>query len=124
MPNVIKKHSISFELAKKMVDAAVAKAKELGVSENVAILDDPLQSLDDINLLGLLDLLRRTKDSRQLLVSTHSERLGNLIARKLRPSNSEQRTTVIELSGWSREGPTVKQRDVKADPAPLRLAAV
>jgi uncharacterized protein GlcG (DUF336 family) len=40
MTNVIKKHSISFELAQKMVDAAVAKAKELGVSENVAILDD------------------------------------------------------------------------------------
>jgi uncharacterized protein GlcG (DUF336 family) len=40
MANVIKKHSISFELAQKMVDEAVAKAKEIGVSENVAILDD------------------------------------------------------------------------------------
>jgi uncharacterized protein GlcG (DUF336 family) len=40
MPNVVKKHSISFELAQKMVNAAVAKAKELGVSENVTILDD------------------------------------------------------------------------------------
>ena len=40
MANVVKKHSISFELAQKMVDAAVAKAKELGVSENVTILDD------------------------------------------------------------------------------------
>jgi uncharacterized protein GlcG (DUF336 family) len=40
MANVVKKHSISSELARKMVDAAVAKAKELGVSENVAILDD------------------------------------------------------------------------------------
>ncbi len=40
MTNVIKKHSISFELAQKMVNAAVAKATELGVSENVAILDD------------------------------------------------------------------------------------
>src|SRR5256885_3303483 len=28
------------ELAQKMVNAAVAKARELGVSENVAILDD------------------------------------------------------------------------------------
>jgi hypothetical protein len=36
-----------------------------------AILDDPLSSLDDINLLGLIDLLRRTKDQRQLFVSTH-----------------------------------------------------
>ena len=40
MANVIKKHSISFELAQKMVNAAVKKAKELGVSENVVILDD------------------------------------------------------------------------------------
>src|SRR6266853_6657789 len=40
MASVIKKHSISSELAQKMVDAAVAKAKAIGVSENVAILDD------------------------------------------------------------------------------------
>ena len=40
MPNVVKKHSISSELAQKMVDKAVTKARELGVSENVAILDD------------------------------------------------------------------------------------
>src|SRR3989475_8496553 len=40
MANVVKKHSISSELAQKMVNAAVAKARELGVSENVAILDD------------------------------------------------------------------------------------
>ena len=40
MPNVVKKSSISFELAQKMVNAAVAKARELGVNENVVILDD------------------------------------------------------------------------------------
>ena len=40
MANVVKKHSVSSELAQKMVDAVVAKAKELGVSENVVILDD------------------------------------------------------------------------------------
>src|SRR6202171_5438588 len=40
MANVVKKNSISSELAQKMVDAAVAKARELSVSENVAILDD------------------------------------------------------------------------------------
>src|SRR6202171_1502762 len=40
MANVIKKHSISSELAQKMVDAAVAKARDLGVAENIAILDD------------------------------------------------------------------------------------
>src|SRR5947199_4283421 len=40
MANVVKKHSISSELAQKRVDIAVAKAREIGVSENVAILDD------------------------------------------------------------------------------------
>ena len=40
MADVVKKHSISSELAQKMMDAAVAKARELGVSENVAIVDD------------------------------------------------------------------------------------
>jgi uncharacterized protein GlcG (DUF336 family) len=40
MTNVITKHGISSELAQKMVSAAMAKASELGVSENVTILDD------------------------------------------------------------------------------------
>ena len=40
MTDVVKKYSISSELAQKMLNAAVAKARELGVSENVAILDD------------------------------------------------------------------------------------
>src|SRR5437870_7985792 len=40
MANVVKKHSISAELAQKMVDAAVAKAREIRITENVAILDD------------------------------------------------------------------------------------
>jgi uncharacterized protein GlcG (DUF336 family) len=37
---VVKKHTISYDLAQKMADAAVAKARELGGTENVAILDD------------------------------------------------------------------------------------
>ncbi len=40
MADVVKKHSISSELAQKMVDEAVAKARQIGVSENIAIFDD------------------------------------------------------------------------------------
>ena len=40
MANVVKKYTISSELAQKMVNEAVAKAREIGVTENVAILDD------------------------------------------------------------------------------------
>jgi ABC-type lipoprotein export system ATPase subunit len=90
---------------------------------SVAILDDPMQSLDEINLLGLVDLLRRAKDRRQLFVSTHDARFGNLLSRKLRPSNEKERTIVIELDAWSRQGPLVMTREVKNDPVPLRLVA-
>ena len=40
MANVVKKHMISSELAQKMVAEAVAKARKIGITENVAILDD------------------------------------------------------------------------------------
>jgi uncharacterized protein GlcG (DUF336 family) len=40
MADLVRKYSISYELAQKMVDGAVAKARELGVSENVTVLDD------------------------------------------------------------------------------------
>jgi len=40
MPNVIRKSSISTELAQKMVEEAVRKAAKIGVPQNVAILDD------------------------------------------------------------------------------------
>ena len=40
MASMVKKHSIPYELAQQMADAAVAKGRELGVTENVAILDE------------------------------------------------------------------------------------
>src|SRR6202045_122802 len=40
MANVIKMYTISSELAQKMVNEAMAKARELRVTENVAILDN------------------------------------------------------------------------------------
>jgi uncharacterized protein GlcG (DUF336 family) len=40
MADLVKKYSISSELAQKMVDEAMAKAIELGVNENITILDD------------------------------------------------------------------------------------
>ncbi len=89
----------------------------------VVALDDPLQSLDTVNLLGLADLLRRIKASRQVLVSTHDERLAVLLARKLRPVSAGEQTRLIRLQAWSREGPTVEQEAIPADVPPLRLVA-
>jgi hypothetical protein len=89
-----------------------------------ALLDDPIQSMDEINLLGLVDLLRRTKHKRQVVVSTHDAGFGRLLARKLRPGGKNESTSVIELRGWNRTGPEVVQYPVESDVTPLRLAAV
>ena len=88
----------------------------------VAILDDPLQSLDDLNLLGLIDLLKRMRERRQLIVSIHDSRFASLLERKLRPVSESQRTILIELSGWSSDGPRVAQRDIERDQVPIRIA--
>jgi exonuclease SbcC len=87
-------------------------------------LDDPLQSLDTVNLLGLADLLRRVRSNRQIFVSTHDERLAQLLARKLRPTGaSPSRTRLIRLDAWSRRGPFVDASDVPPDTVPLKLVA-
>jgi len=46
MTNVIKKHSISSELAQRMVDEAVAKARTIGVSENASVDTQNRPSID------------------------------------------------------------------------------
>lgn len=83
-----------------------------------AILDDPLQSLDDLNLLGLVDVLRHVKDQRQMFISTHDHRFGGLLRRKLRPVEPGQRTRIVEISDWSREGPIINQYDALYEASP------
>jgi ABC-type cobalamin/Fe3+-siderophores transport system ATPase subunit len=105
---------------------SVFLALNLGVETlplNVVALDDPLQSLDDVNLLGLVDLLRRIKGRRQIIVSTHDARFGSLLGRKLRPVSTGERARLIQLEGWTREGPVVEQEEIPLDPRPLRLVA-
>lgn len=88
-----------------------------------AILDDPLQSLDEPNLLGLVDLLRRAKEYRQLLVSTYDEAFGMLLSRKLRPVSFAERTTVIRIRNWTSRGPQWSQHDIMAETKSLKTSA-
>lgn len=72
------------------------------------MLDDPLQNLDSINLLGLVDVLRRFREHRQIIVSTHEPRLLGLLQRKLRPVDETETLSTITFEGWSKQGPKVK----------------
>ena len=72
-----------------------------------AILDDPVQSLDDVNLLSLADLLRTVRGRRQVVVSTHDEVLAELLIRKLRPLRESDATAVVTIDQWGEAGPRV-----------------
>lgn len=77
------------------------------------LLDDPLQAMDDINALGFADLCRHIRGARQLVVSTHDRRLGNLLVRKLAPRTVDEQTRVLRFVGWDRSGPQVEQELVE-----------
>jgi len=71
------------------------------------LLDDPLQSLDDVNALGFADLCRHMRAQRQLIVSTHDARLAGLLARKLAPRRDGESTRVLRFVAWTRSGPLI-----------------
>lgn len=87
------------------------------------LLDDPVQSMDDINVLGFADLCRHLRTRRQLIVSTHERRLSGLLERKLAPRSENDRTKIIRFTGWDRSGPTIEQRFVAEEISnePIRL---
>jgi hypothetical protein len=75
---------------------------------DLVMLDDPLQSLDSINLLGLVDVLRRFSEHRQVIVSTHEPRLLGLLQRKLRPVRANERMMTLYFDSWTRDGPNFR----------------
>jgi DNA repair exonuclease SbcCD ATPase subunit len=71
------------------------------------LLDDPIQNMDDYNVLGLVDLLRNVIQYRQVIVSTHDERIGELLRRKLRPDGPDTRTVTHRFVAFDTDGPRV-----------------
>ena len=78
------------------------------------LLDDPLQSLDDVNVLAFADLCRFIREERQLILSTHDRRFATLLARKLAPRRRDQTTKVIRFTGWERSGPAFEIEPIPA----------
>ncbi len=88
------------------------------------MLDDPIQNMDDFNVLGLLDLLRGLRRDRQLIISTHDDQLGDLVQRKLRPLGSGQRLIRHQFVAFAGEGPTVTTTSLEYRPEPRFVEAL
>ena len=86
-------------------------AMSLGAGERAlpfVLLDDPLHSMDDVNVLGFADLCRFLRANRQLVLSTHDRRIANLLRRKLAPRDPRDRTIIHQFTGWDRCGPSME----------------
>jgi energy-coupling factor transporter ATP-binding protein EcfA2 len=64
------------------------------------ILDDPLQALDVIAILGFSDLARRIREHRRLIVTTHDRRFADVLARKLSPRDTGEKRAKRLVSFW------------------------
>lgn len=87
------------------------------------VLDDPLQNLDEVHLLGLVDLLRKLQPL-QMIVTTHDSAFAALLMRKLRPRGTDESARLIRITKWDRGGPLVEVSDILADSNPLKIALV
>lgn len=88
------------------------------------LLDDPLQALDDVNVLGFADLARHIRRERQLVLATHEQRFASLLERKLTGRRDGEDLIVHHFVGWSRNGPEIDTREVQPSSDMARVLAV
>jgi ABC-type cobalamin/Fe3+-siderophores transport system ATPase subunit len=88
-----------------------------------AVLDDPVQNMDDFNVISLVDVLRSIRRERQVIITTHDERLATFFWRKLRPLRLGERSIIVRLGDWTPDGPLVETeiREPALDEKPLQL---
>lgn len=92
-----------------------------GSSMPFLMLDDPLQALDDVNVLGFADLARHVRRQRQLVLATHEARFASLLERKLSGRGAGEDLLVHRFVGWSRRGPEIETRRILAGSEERRL---
>ena len=51
------------------------------------LIDDPVQTLDDINVAGFVDLLRAEFSDRQIILSTHEDEMSAYMQYKFKKYN-------------------------------------
>lgn len=67
----------------------------LFIKSMIIAIDDPIQTIDDINLWGLIETLRHDFDDHFLLLSTHERDYRDLLVYKLRKWNIQ--TEMVDM---------------------------
>lgn len=76
------------------------------------LLDDPIQNMDDLNVISFIDILRNclsinqseTTNSKQIVISTHDQDFYRLMMKKFRFVRNKS----FEFVGYNNEGPEIR----------------
>ncbi len=92
--------SLSIFLAK-----ALHTKDEKGRPINCIFIDDPIQSMDSINILSTIDLFRSIvqNQQRQIILSTHDQNFHNLLKKKMPPQYFKSKFLELETFGKVRQ---------------------
>jgi hypothetical protein len=80
---------------------------------DLILLDDPIQNMDDMNILSFIDVLRSCIDQnildKQLVISTHDNKINNLFIKKFRFYKSK----IYKFVDYTFEGPRILCKELK-----------
>jgi hypothetical protein len=74
---------------------------------NSILLDDPIQSMDDLNVLGFVDLVKAHREEKQIIIATHDRDFFEVLSEKLVPIKVVQRQVRYTLKNYGENGPEV-----------------
>jgi exonuclease SbcC len=69
-----------------------------GNSFQAILIDDPIQCMDDINMISFVELLRREFSQSQIVISTHEDTFSNYICYKFQKYGLPQQTITLKDS--------------------------
>ena len=93
LENASKSHDAIFtmssgQLSSLVISFTLALNKRYA-KNNLLFIDDPVQTLDELNVAGLIDLLRNEFSDRQIFISTHEDMMSAYIRYKFQRSGLE-----------------------------------
>jgi len=96
-----------------ILSLSIFLAKALNVSDpsgkpvNCIFIDDPIQAMDSINILSIIDLFRSivANMGKQIILSTHDENFHKLLKMKIPPELFKSRYIELESFGKVKQGP-------------------
>lgn len=71
------------------------------------LLDDPIQNMDDLNVISFIDILRNcltTQNKKQIIISTHDQDFFRLMLKKFRFTNNK----AFEFLSYDNNGPVIR----------------